>query len=56
MAQLPVIDTDGHGLERQSAIRKYFESAWNKQPTPLWPGDQPLEKILYKNARDLFDL
>jgi uncharacterized protein len=36
-----VIDTDGHVLERQSDIRKYLESPWNKRPTPLWPGDQP---------------
>jgi uncharacterized protein len=41
MGHLPVIDTDGHVLERQSDIRKYLESPWNKRPTPLWPGDQP---------------
>lgn len=41
MGHLPVIDTDGHVLERQSDIRKYLESPWNKRPTSLWPGDQP---------------
>ena len=41
MAHFPVIDTDGHVLERQSDIRKYLEPPWDKRPTPLWPGDQP---------------
>ena len=41
MGNFPVIDTDGHVLERQSDIRKYLEEPWNKRPTPLWPGDQP---------------
>jgi hypothetical protein len=41
MARFPVIDTDGHVLERQSDIRKYLEPPWNKRLTPLWPGDQP---------------
>jgi hypothetical protein len=41
MAGFAAIDTDGHVLERQSDIRKYLESPWNKRPTPLWTGDQP---------------
>ena len=41
MANFPVIDTDGHVLERQSDIRKYLEEPWTKRPTGLWPGDQP---------------
>jgi hypothetical protein len=41
MANFPVIDTDGHVLERHSDIRKYMEEPWIKRPTPLWPGDQP---------------
>jgi len=41
MANFPVIDTDGHVLERQSDIRKYLEAPWIKRPTSLWPGDQP---------------
>jgi uncharacterized protein YdhG (YjbR/CyaY superfamily) len=41
MSNFPVIDTDGHVLERQSDIRKYLEEPWTKRPTSLWPGDQP---------------
>ena len=41
MANFPVIDTDGHVLERQADIRKYLEAPWTKRPTGLWPGDQP---------------
>ena len=41
MANFPVIDTDGHVLERQADIRKYLEEPWNRRPTGLWPGDQP---------------
>ncbi|HUC97609.1 MAG TPA: amidohydrolase family protein [Candidatus Polarisedimenticolaceae bacterium] len=46
MGHFPVIDTDGHVLERQSDIRKYLEAPWNKRPTPLWPGDQPWDNDL----------
>jgi len=41
MASFPVIDTDGHVLERQSDIRKYLAEPFVKRPTGLWPGDQP---------------
>ncbi len=41
MPGFAAIDTDGHVLERQSDLRKYLESPWNKRPTPLWTGDQP---------------
>ena len=41
MSNFPVIDTDGHVLERQSDIRKYLEEPWVKRSTGLWPGDQP---------------
>ena len=41
MANFPVIDTDGHVLERQSDIRKYLAEPFVKRPTGLWPGDQP---------------
>ncbi len=41
MSNYPVIDTDGHVLERQSDIRKYLDEPWTKRPTSLWPGDQP---------------
>ncbi len=46
MTQIPVIDTDGHVLERQADIRKYLESPWDKRPTSLWPGDQPWDTEL----------
>ena len=35
MANFPVIDTDGHVLERQSDIRKYLEAPWTKRLTGL---------------------
>jgi predicted TIM-barrel fold metal-dependent hydrolase len=31
----PVIDADGHILERQEDIRKYLEPPWDLRPTPL---------------------
>ncbi len=31
----PVIDADGHVLERQSDIRKYLEPPWNRRNTDL---------------------
>jgi uncharacterized protein len=39
--RIPVIDADGHILERQSDIRKYLEPPWNTRDGGLWPGDQP---------------
>ncbi len=39
----PVIDADGHVLERQSDIRKYLEPPWNRRNTGLWPSDQPFD-------------
>jgi predicted TIM-barrel fold metal-dependent hydrolase len=45
----PVIDADGHVLERQSDIRKYLEPPWNRRNTGLWPSDQPFDT-------DLFDM
>ncbi len=47
MARSPVIDTDGHVLERQADIRKYLDSPWNRRSTPLWPGDQPWNNDLF---------
>jgi hypothetical protein len=44
---VPVIDCDGHILERQSDIRKYLEPPWDRRPTSLWPGgDQPWDTEL----------
>jgi predicted TIM-barrel fold metal-dependent hydrolase len=39
--QIPVIDADGHILERQSDIRKYLDPRWNERKTDLWARDQP---------------
>src|SRR5215212_2514511 len=44
--RLPVIDADGHVIERESDIRKYLESPWDRRPTPLYPGDQPWDSGL----------
>ncbi len=47
MKDLPVIDADGHVLERQADIRKYLEPPWDRRSTPLWPGDQPWDANLF---------
>ena len=49
MANLSVIDTDGHVLENESDIRKYLEPPWDRRPTPLWPGDQPWDANMYNS-------
>jgi hypothetical protein len=46
----PVIDADGHVLERQSDIRKYLEPPWNRRGTSLWPSDQPFDTELFDTA------
>src|SRR2546422_8435472 len=43
----PVIDADGHVLERQMDIRKYLEPPWNRRETGLWPSDQPFDTELF---------
>ena len=43
----PVIDADGHVLERQSDIRKYLEPPWDRRNTGLWPSDQPFDTDLF---------
>src|SRR5207248_5056120 len=43
----PVIDADGHLLERQSDIRKYLPEPWNRRNTPLFPSDQPWDSDLF---------
>lgn len=45
--RLPIIDADGHVLERQSDIRKYLEPPWDRRNTSLWPGDQPWDSDLF---------
>lgn len=44
---VPVIDADGHVLERQSDIRKYLQPPWTDRPTALWPGDQPWDADMF---------
>jgi len=44
--RLPVIDADGHVIEREKDIRKYLEPPWDRRATPLWPGDQPWDSGL----------
>ena len=43
----PVIDADGHVLERQSDIRKYLKPPWDRRNTGLWPSDQPFDTDLF---------
>jgi hypothetical protein len=43
----PVIDADGHYLERPEDIRKYLRAPWDKRRTPLWPSDQPWDSQLF---------
>ncbi|HJQ80642.1 MAG TPA: hypothetical protein VJ828_11835, partial [Lacipirellulaceae bacterium] len=43
----PVIDADGHVLERQSDIRKYLEPPWDRRNSGLWPSDQPFDTDLF---------
>ena len=56
MSNFPVIDTDGHVLERQSDIRKYLEEPWVKRSTGLWPGDQPWDNYMFDQLRHRADL
>ena len=41
MVNCPVIDADGHVLEKERYIRKYLESPWDKRSTALRTRDQP---------------
>jgi len=43
----PVIDADGHYLERAEDIHKYLPDPWSKRKTPLWPSDQPWDSQLF---------
>jgi predicted TIM-barrel fold metal-dependent hydrolase len=40
----PVIDADGHVVERESDIRAYLQPPWDRRRTPLRPGDQPWDQ------------
>jgi uncharacterized protein len=43
----PVIDADGHYLEREDDIRKYLSDPWNRRRSSLWPSDQPWDSQLF---------
>jgi predicted TIM-barrel fold metal-dependent hydrolase len=43
----PVIDADGHYLERAEDIHKYLPEPWIRRKTPLWPSDQPWDSQLF---------
>jgi predicted TIM-barrel fold metal-dependent hydrolase len=43
----PVVDADGHVLERQVDIAKYLPPPWNERRGGLFPGDQPWDTTLF---------
>ena len=43
----PVIDADGHVLEKERYIRKYLETPWDKRSTSLRTRDQPWDANLF---------
>ena len=43
----PVIDADGHVLEKEKYIRKYLEAPWDKRSTSLRTRDQPWDANLF---------
>ncbi len=47
MARSPVIDADGHILERQEDIRKYLEPPWDRRPTALVPSSYGWDTELF---------
>src|ERR1041384_6494044 len=47
MTNCPVIDADGHVLEKERYIRKYLESPWDRRSTPLRTRDQPWDANLF---------
>ena len=45
---LPVIDADGHIVERESDVRKYLASPWDRRAGGLYPStDQPWDMFLF---------
>jgi len=47
MVNCPVIDADGHVLEKEKYIRKYLEAPWDKRSTALRTRDQPWDANLF---------
>ncbi len=44
--RIPVIDADGHILEREQDVRKHLQSPFDRRQTPLTPRDQPWDNDL----------
>ena len=44
--RIPVIDSDGHVLEREQDVRKYLRPPFDRRLTPLLPRDQPWDNEL----------
>lgn len=50
-APIPAIDADGHIYEAPDDVRRYLEAPWNRRNTPLWPGDQPWDNLLFDTLK-----
>ena len=46
MTRAPVIDADGHILERQEDVRKYLKPPWDRRRGGLWEGSYPWDTEL----------
>ena len=46
-ARPPVIDADGHYLERPDDVRKYLKEPWSRRHTGLFPLNQPWDNTLF---------
>jgi predicted TIM-barrel fold metal-dependent hydrolase len=46
-ARPPIIDADGHVLDREQDVRRYLQPPWDKRPGPLFPIDQPWDTTLF---------
>src|SRR5215470_15633544 len=44
---LTAIDADGHIIEKENDIRKYWQEPWNRRSTALRPGDQPWDNHMF---------
>ncbi len=51
-ARPPIIDADGHILDREQDVRRYLQPLWEHPGLPA----ATKQKILYDNARVLFGL
>ena len=46
-ARPPIIDADGHILDREQDVRRYLQPPWDRRPGPLFPLDQPWDTSLF---------